>query len=147
MTFLRAPDDFDIPSAFRWAAIIDLGGDERLVRSILGTRIGTTFDFEDFYSSVFRFFIANPILDPAHHGPIVDFLIHQKFVPAAHHRPDEPEGEPCLVPPRPNLVLKGRTPESLLRAVREWHRSLSYAPAPRVMSWQPSGFALLRLPG
>src|SRR5262249_9746258 len=38
--FLRAPDDFDIPSAFRWAVIVDLGGDERMVRSILGTWIG-----------------------------------------------------------------------------------------------------------
>ena len=39
--FLHAPDDFDILSAFRWAVIIDLGGNERLVRSILQTRIGT----------------------------------------------------------------------------------------------------------
>ena len=41
--FLHAPDDFDIPSALRWAVITDLGGDERLVRSILQTRIGTAF--------------------------------------------------------------------------------------------------------
>ena len=69
--FLRAPDDFDIPSAFRWAVIVDLGGDERMVRSILGTWVGTTSELDEFWLSVFRFFAANPMIDTARHGPIV----------------------------------------------------------------------------
>jgi hypothetical protein len=33
-------------------------------------------------------------------------------------------GQPLLVPPQPNLTMKGRNPESLLRAVSTWHRRL-----------------------
>src|SRR5262249_45347008 len=80
--FLHAPDDFDIPSAFRWAVIVGLGGDERLVLSILGTRIGTAFGDESFWTSVYRVFVAHPMLDPAHHGPNVDYFLHQKFLPS-----------------------------------------------------------------
>src|SRR5262249_13247118 len=110
--FLRAPEDFDIPSAFRWAVIIDLGGDERLVRSILGTRIGTSFGAKEFWASVFRFFIAHPSLDPRHHGPIIDYLLTQKFEPSILNPRADQADQPPLVPPQPNLCMKGRTPES-----------------------------------
>jgi hypothetical protein len=118
--------------------IIDLGGDERLVRSILQTRVGTSFKAEDFWTSVFRFFVANPMLDSVHHGPIVDFVHHHKFEPSI---PNPLGGQPDLIPAQPNLSMKGRTAESLLRSLREWHRSLAQG---RVMSirtgWGPSGF-------
>ena len=78
--FVRAPADLDIPSAFRWALVVDLGGDDRLARSLLGTRIGLTFEHEEFWASVVRFFVAHPSLSPRHHGPIIDFLHEQKFV-------------------------------------------------------------------
>lgn len=138
--FLQAPDDFDIPSAFRWAVIIDLGGDERLVRSVLQTRIGTDFDAEEFWRSVLRFFIEHPMLDLTHHGPIVDFVLHQKFQPSLPNPLADQPGQPPRIPPQPNLSMKGRTPESLLRAVREWHRSLAIGRAVPVTNWGPSGF-------
>lgn len=141
--FLHAPDDFDIPSAFRWAVIIGLGGDEHLVRSILRTRIGTAFDAEEFWRSVFRFLIENPMLDPAHHGPIVDFLLHQKFLPSIPNPLADRADQPPRIPPQPNLNMKGRTPESLLRAVQEWHRSLATGREVPVTSWGPSGFPAL----
>ena len=101
--FLRAPDDLDIPSAFRWALVIDLGGDERLVRSILGTRIGTAFGDEAFWASVVRFFIAHPGLEPARHGPIIDFLHDQKFVAVGPQPARRPAGAaapgPAPAPP------------------------------------------------
>jgi PcfJ-like protein len=138
--FLQSPDDFDIPSAFQWAVIIDLGGDERLVRSILGTRIGTELAHVDFWKSVFRFFIAHPELAPRHHGPIVDYLLTHKFVPSIPNpRADEP-GERALLPPRPGLCMKGRTVESILRAVSQWHGSLVKSRPASMASWAPSGF-------
>jgi hypothetical protein len=141
--FLRAPDDFGVPSAFRWALIVDLGGDGRLVRSILRTRIGTTFENEGFWSTVIRFFIAHAELDHAHHGPIIDFLHHQKFVPSAPNPLAGQPGQPPFVPPQPHLCMKGRTPESLLRAIQAWHRDLAEvrAAATAVASWGPSGVA------
>jgi hypothetical protein len=139
--FLRAPDDFDIPSAFRWALIVDFGGDERLVRSILSTRLGTCFESRDFWTSVFRFFIANPMLDPAHHGPIVDFLHHQRFEPSVPNPRRGQSGEPDFVPAQPHLSMKGRTAESMLRSLREWHRSLAREQViPQAARWNPSGF-------
>ena len=138
--FFHAPDDFDIPSALQWAVIIDLGGDERIVRSILGTRIGTELAHTDFWKSVVRFFIAHPELAPRHHGPIVDYLLAHKFVPSvANPRADEP-GQPALVPPRPGLNMKGRTVESMLRAVSQWHGSLVKSRPTSMVSWAPSGF-------
>src|SRR5262249_48822739 len=139
--FLRAPEDFDIPSAFRWAVIVDLGGDERMVWSILTTWVGTTFELDDFWLSVFRFFAVHPMLDPAHHGPIIDFLRHQKFEPTVPNPiADWPE-EPALNPAQPNLSMKRRTPESLLRAMGEWHRSLAQDRAKTsAVTWCPSGF-------
>jgi PcfJ-like protein len=138
--FLRAPDDFDIPSAFRWAVIVDLGGDERLVRSILGTRIGTEFGHDDFWNSVFRFFIAHPELAPRHHGSIVDYLLTQKFVPSIPNPLADAPGQPALVPPLPGLSMKGRTPESILKAVFSWHGSLVKSRATWIVFWAPSGF-------
>ena len=138
--FLQAPNDFDIPSAFRWAVIIDLGGDERLVRSILRTRIGTTFGAEEFWITVFRFLIAHPTLDPSHHGPIVDFLLHRSSCRRFPTQRTRDQTGPPLIPPQANLCMKGRTPESLLRAVGEWHRSLSSGRTVPVTTLGPSGF-------
>jgi hypothetical protein len=139
--FLHAPDDFDITSAFRWAVIIDLGGDDRLVRSILGTRIGAEFGNEAFWNSGFRFFIAHPELDPRHHGPIVDYLLHHKFTPSIPNPHADEPGQPAIVPPRPGLTMKGRTPESILRAVSAWHGSLTVSSrTTSITSWTPSGF-------
>jgi hypothetical protein len=138
--FLRAPADFDIPSAFRWAVITDLGGDEPLVRSILGTRIGLSFEAEAFWVSVFRMFVANPMLDHAHHGPIVDYIRQHKFEPSVPNPNADRPGEPALIPSQPNLSMKGRTPESLLKAMREWHLSLAKGWNLTVPAWQPSGF-------
>ena len=138
--FLRAPDDFDIPSAFRWAVIVDLGGDERQVRSILGTRIGTEFGQEEFWKSVFRFFIAHPELDTHHYGPIVDYLVTHKFAPSIPNPHAGEPGQPESIPPRPGLSMRGRTPKSILRAVSEWHGSLVESRTTSMISWTPSGF-------
>ena len=41
--------------------------------------LGQEFGHEDFWLTVLRFFIANPVLDRRHVGPIVDFLQYQKY--------------------------------------------------------------------
>jgi hypothetical protein len=72
--FMLAPADFTVESALRWGQIHGLGGSGRLVRAILGTRLGTSFEHDDFWTTVLQFFIANPLLDLAHVGPIIDFI-------------------------------------------------------------------------
>jgi hypothetical protein len=140
--FLQAPPDFDIPAAFRHAQVLALGGDERLVRSLLGTRLGTDFQANDFWETVIRWLIDHPEVEPVHHGPLIDYLHHQRFVPSVPSGLGR--GQPRLVPPRPNLCMKGRSPDSLLRAVERWHRRLG-AVRGTSGSWKPSGLPPLRV--
>jgi hypothetical protein len=46
--FLNAPDHYTVTEAFRWGQILGLGGDEPLVRVIVESRLGFSFENEDF---------------------------------------------------------------------------------------------------
>jgi hypothetical protein len=126
--FLEAPADLSIEGALRWGQILALGGDERLVRALLGTHLERALEHDEFWLSVFRWFIEHPLLSKDRVGPILDFIRHQKF--------GEPDGgEPV---PQPNFSMKGRSPETLLAQVDGWHRRLSAADlAPA--EWPASG--------
>lgn len=123
--FLQAPAEYTIENAIRWAQIHALDGDARLVEAILPTLLGDRFHLpsrEEFWETVLRFFIENPMLDTAHVGPIIDYLNNQRYVPDRRN-----DGEGRIVearPPQPNLSMKGRTAETLLRQVEEWHAAL-----------------------
>lgn len=112
--FLQAPDDFTISGAFRWGQIHALGGNERIVRGLSGTFLMENFRNEDFWETVIRFFIANPMLDTRHYGPICDYLRDQKYI--------VPLG--AAGPPQPNLCMKNRTADALLKQVEAWHARL-----------------------
>ncbi len=143
--FLRAPDDFGILAAIRLGQVISLGGDEVMARSLLGTRLGTDFREHEFWTSVVRWFISHPELSPADHGPIIDFLHEQKFVPSVLNPASRLTGQPrqsLLVAPQPNLTMKGRTPDAMLRSVEQWHRRLASQPM-TYREWKPSGIVPL----
>ena len=142
--YLQSPDNFDVILAFRWAQIMALGGSERLVRSVLGTRLRTEFADDAFWISVFRWLIAHPMLDPVHYGPIIDYLHAQRLVDARAHVHGQPAVDVGIVPPRPNLTLEDRSPESLLRSVAEWHRGLAAPRTREFTSWKASGIEPFR---
>lgn len=133
--FLQAPSDFNIPAAFRYSQVVALGGDERLTRALLATRIGTSFHANDFWETVIRWLIKHPQIETIHHGPIIDYLYDQRFVPSD---PGLRRGCPRLVPPQPNLCMKGRTAGSVLRAVTRWHKTL-WSKRPPFACWNVSG--------
>lgn len=123
--FLLAPDDSSIEGAIRWGQVHAMGGGSRLTSAILGTRLGTSFDNDGFWSSVIRFFIANPMLDRQHVGPIVDYLAAQKY-----ERREVMVGPGRVEvhdPPQPGLTMRGRTAATLLAQVERWHRELGRA--------------------
>jgi hypothetical protein len=122
---LEAPDDYTIESALRWGQVHALGGDRRLTEALLSTRIGDSFENDDFWGSVIRFFIANPLLDRSHVGPIVDYLLHQKY--ETREMLVGPGVVEQLPPPQPLLSMRGRTPESLLKHVELWHHEMGRA--------------------
>ena len=121
--FLQAENHYTPEQALRCAQVIGQGGSQTLVDAILQTRIGHTFEHEPFWSSVVTFFVRNPMLDPAHVGPIVDYLHDQKFVRAERLLPGgEVEFDE---PPQPNLSMKSRSVDKLLGQVEQWHQELA----------------------
>ena len=121
--FMRSPDYCSIEMAINWGHIQALGSDPRLTEAILASRIGTSLKDRDFWTSVIRLFIDNPMLDRAHVGPIVDYLYAQKF--EVRECVTGPGVVELIQPPQPNLSMKGRSPESLLKQVERWHGGLA----------------------
>lgn len=134
--FMQAPADYTIDAALRWGQIHGLGGTERLARAILGTRLGADFEHDDFWITVLQFFIANPMLDLVHVGPIIDYIQQQRFV--SQNVFVAPGVVERRGPAQPNFTMKGRTPASLLRQVEAWHRTLAKIEQPKA-EWPRSG--------
>jgi hypothetical protein len=120
--FLLAPEHYSIEQALRWGQIRAIGGDDRLVEAVVGTRLGTSLEHEEFWITVIRFLVQNPQLERPHVGPIVDYLQNQRFVAQDVFVARGVREQ--LPPPQPNLSMKGRSVAALLRQVERWHRSL-----------------------
>ena len=136
--FLEAPDDYSIGAALRWSQIRSLGGDRRLSDAVAGTRLSREFNADDFWLTVFQFFIDNPMLDRRHVGPIVDYIWNRKYEPViVHVRPGVPEERP---PVQPNFSMRGRQPEALLLDVERWHGQLGSDKNRPLLRWSKSCF-------
>jgi hypothetical protein len=133
--FCQAPDHYTVDMALRWGQVRGLGGSKELARALVATRLGRSFEHEDFWRTVVHFFVNHPELELAFVGPIVDYLYEQRFVP----REDLiEEGELAIDPPQPNLSMKGRTPRSLLRQLAEWQARLRRLPRVVELRWRRS---------
>jgi hypothetical protein len=140
--FTQAPDHYSVEKAMRWGQVRGLGGSKALAQTVVATRLGRSFEHEDFWRTVVHFFVNHPELDFAHVGPIVDYLHHQRFVPQDVFLE---EGAIVDDPLQPNLSIKGRTPRSLLRQVAEWHARLRYRPEVADLRWWRSRIGEFRL--
>ena len=70
----------------------DWSGQESLARSLLRL---TDFGNHDFWLTVIRWLIDHSEVEAVHHGPIIDFMNDQKYVPSvintlSHSRQDNP---------------------------------------------------------
>lgn len=145
--FTNAPEDLSIEGALIFADVKSLNGGRRLVNALMGSRLGQNIERDEekraFWLSVYRFLIANPMLDLRHTGPIIDFLAHQKFeTQEVMIGPGEIEVRP---PPQPNLTMSRRTPDSLLRQVEAWHGELRTIRANERRFWRSSGIPGLQI--
>lgn len=152
---LSTPADYTFFEAFRRAQILSIGGSEKLVHNILGSKLKTLQrNQEDFWITVIQFFIAQPMFDYDHVGPIIDYIANKKYATRF-------ENGRNLPPEQPGFSIKGRTIQALLRQTEEWHDRLAiiarqqeiiarqnrrnqtytYTPRPTVTSW-----AKFRLP-
>ncbi len=121
--FLRAPCDVTVAQALRWGQLVGQGGNEHQAGAVIGSRLGSCFDNEEFWATVIIFFARNPMLDPAQVGPMVDYIHNQKFAsrqvvrPGGHIETEEP--------PQPNFSMGGRSVSKLLRQMDDWHEELA----------------------
>lgn len=121
--FSQAPADFTLDGALRWGQIRALGGDERLVRDVVATRLGSCFEHDEFWITVLRFFVDQPPVNRWHAASLVEFLHDRRFGEAG----DGPTGP---------FTLKGRTLASIRRLAAEWRLGERRSPPG---DWPPSG--------
>jgi PcfJ-like protein len=118
--FLRSRDHLTIEQAMRRAELLALGAPDDLVHAVSATRLANDLSHGDFWRTVWMFLIAHTdTIDHAQVGPLIDFL------QAIRHE-------------RPVFSMKGRTGQSMLRLMDDWHRSLRLADGSLV--WTPSPF-------
>ena len=141
--FLMAPKQYSVEEAIRWGQVQALGGDKRLTDALRETHLITDFTNNEFWLSVIRFFVANPMLDVSHVNPIFDYIRNQKYAirQIIVNRGDAEE----IGPPQPNFTMKGRTAETLLHQVNEWHRQLGRETRGGHFQWTRSDIGELQI--
>ena len=132
--FLTSRDHLSIEHAMRRAELLALGASDELVRAVLSTRVADDLRHGHFWRTVWMFLVANArVFDTAQVGPLLD------FVQSIRHDRIAVEGTAGIVmrePPQPSFSMKGRTVQSMLRLMRDWHRSLGMAHGG--LTWGPS---------
>lgn len=136
--FMQAPNECSVEAAVRWAQVMGLGGDVRLTRAILGSRIGDTFDNNEFWETVIRWLVQNAMLDPTLIGPLIDYVHRRRFDPLESDDGGEPDSTKTACS---QFSMKGRTAASLIRQMREWHAGLRKQPEKPQLEWPESGVA------
>jgi hypothetical protein len=142
--FLQTPPQYSVTEALRFAQVTNMGGNERLVCALLPTRLGQSFEHDDFWQTVIRFFIQNPMLEHSHIQPIIDYIYNIKFENRMDVDPLNLNQQVMIAPEQPHFSMKGRTVAALLRAVVDWHRILNRTTSRRgfkeVEFWKPAPF-------
>ena len=130
--FLASQDHLPIEHAIRRAELLALGTPTEFVKAIMSTRLATDFRHSAFWRTVWIFLVANAgDVDPMEISPMID------YIQAIRHDRMR-DGMIEFGPPQPAFSVKGRTVQSMLRMMREWHRSLGAGSAS--LSWKRSSF-------
>lgn len=121
--FGTAPGNYSVLAAFRWAQVLSLGGDKKIVDAVLETKLGRVFIDNDFWLSVLQFFVNHPEMEFSHYVPIVNFIFDVKY---EKNMEGLESNKNCFVCGHlPDFSIKGRTPESMLRLIDHWHAESS----------------------
>jgi hypothetical protein len=130
--FLASQDHLSIEHAIRRAELLALGVPADFVKAVMSTRLATDLRHSEFWRTVWMFLIANAgDVDPMQIGPLIDYI-------QAVRLDRMQDGMMEFGSPQPAFSMKGRTVQSMLRLMREWHRSLGSGSAS--LSWGRSPF-------
>ncbi|WP_339726860.1 PcfJ domain-containing protein [uncultured Gimesia sp.] len=125
--FMRAPQDLTFLQALRWGQVLGMGGNARLARALLRTSIAEDFTKEKFWSAIIHWLAQRSQLAYVHVRPIVEYLLFQRYGCVLMDDENGLFQEGLLeeaTPPVPDYSIKGRTLQSLLRDIAQWHREL-----------------------
>ncbi len=104
--FSQCTADFNIMEALRYSQFMSFGDNKRLYQGFKGTvPTRQLVAYEPFVASVIQWYCNQPMLDPGQVAPIWDYLNHC-------HTEDE------------KYSMKGRTADSVIRKMEEWHAHL-----------------------
>jgi hypothetical protein len=119
--FSSAPHNLYLMQSFRWAQLKALGMEDRVINGVMSTPLDSSFDNDDFWQTVIRFFSDNPFLDTAQYREIYDYIYTHKFLCGTEFI----NGYWANIPPeQPNFSMKNRDPHTLLQLVEAWHAQL-----------------------
>ncbi len=125
--FLASQDHLSIEYAMRRAELLALGASIEFVKEVMSTQLATDLRHSEFWRSVWMFLISNAgEVDPLQIGPMIDYI-------QSVRRDRVQDGITDFGSSRPEFSMKGRTAQSMLRLMREWHRSLGTGNAS--LSW------------
>jgi hypothetical protein len=137
----QSPDHYTAMQALRYGETLAFGGNIRLAREIAASRLGQKIEHSAFWRTVLLFFANHPEMDRSWVIPIIDFIQASKFA-----------GEPIVTAhgagqrqaPWPDFSIKGRTPASMMRLVREWHGDVTSKNLRDSFSWPASNIQAFR---
>jgi len=139
--FLTSKNHLPVEHAMRRAELLALGASAQIVDAVLATPLATNLRHSAFWRTFWIFLIANAnVVDPAQIGPMIDYIdtIRHQSVTV-----ETLNGRMEVGPPQPTFSMKGRTVQSMLRLMQDWHRSLRIGGP--VCYWNRSPFAPLVL--
>ena len=130
--FLASQDHLPIEHAIRRAELLALRVPAEFVKMIMSTRLATDLRHSEFWRTVWMFLVANAgDMDSNQIAPMIDYIQAVRDDRTQH-------GVIEFGSVRPEFSMKGRTVQSMLRLMKEWHRSLGAGGAS--LSWAKSPF-------
>lgn len=120
--FLASRDYFGIEYALRRAELVALEAEAALVDAVLAARPAVDLRHGEFWRTVWHFLVTNGrgfAMEQV--APLIDFLhaVRHEYVAI-----DTSDGIVMRPPPLPAFSMRGRTVQSVMRLIEEWHRGL-----------------------
>jgi hypothetical protein len=102
--------------------------------------LSDSFENDEFWLSVIRFFDNNPFMAAGFYRTIYDYIYQKKYTVT----PAIQNGERVDLPPeQPNFSMKGRDPMTLMNHVNQWHMELNNRtydrPVRELLVWDTCG--------
>jgi hypothetical protein len=134
--FLASQDHLLIEHAMRKAELIALGASAEFITAIMATRLAADLRHSDFWRTVWTFLVANARdVAATQIGPMIDYIQAVRHDEITLETLDRTMG---FHAPQPAFSMRGRTAQSMLRLMRDWHKSLGGGGA--AFSWVSSPF-------